>query len=142
MGPRAPRKAQAQMRWMLDRETLSVVVSMVAQVTLLVMYTIWRINRQVPGLRWWMASSATMSLGFLAIPMALGAGWSFSQALIVNHAAGLITLMLLLQGCLRFRGHPAADHWPRALLLLAPAALLSAVLHHAHAVLRYQSMMP
>jgi len=123
---------------MLDRETLSVVVSMVAQVTLLVMYTVWRINREVAGLRWWMAASATMSLGFLAIPMALGAGWSFSQALIVNHAAGLTTLMLLLQGCLRFRGHPAADLWPRALWVLVPAAMLSSVLNHAHAVLRYQ----
>lgn len=123
---------------MLDRETLSVVVSMVAQVTLLVMYTIWRINRQVPGLRWWMASSAMMSLGFLAIPLALALGGSFSRALIVNHAAGLITLMLLLQGSLRFRGHPAADHGPRALVLLVPAALLSAVLNQPHAVLRYQ----
>lgn len=123
---------------MLDRETLSVVVSMVAQVTLLVMYTIWRINRQVPGLRWWMAASAMMSLGFLAIPLAQGLGWPFSWALIVNQAAGLVTLMLLLQGCLRFRAHPAADHGPRALWVLAPAALLSSVLNQAHAVLRYQ----
>src|SRR5450830_1091435 len=126
------------MRWMLDRGTFSVVAVSLKKKTLLVMYTVWRINRQVPGLRWWMASSATTSLGFLAIPLALGAGWSFSQALVVNHAAGLTTLMLLLQGCLRFRGHPAADHWPRALWVLVPAALLSSVLHHAHAVLRYQ----
>lgn len=123
---------------MLDRETLSVVVSMVAQVTLLVMYTVWRINRHVPGLRCWMAAAATMSLSFLAIPLALGMGWSFSHALIVNHAATLIALMLLLQGCLRFRGHPAAEHWPKALCLLAPLAVLSSVLNHAHAVLRYQ----
>jgi len=126
------------MRWMLDRETLSVVVSMVAQVTLLVMYTIWRINRQVPGLRWWMTASATLALSFLAVPLAMAAGWSFAHALILNHAGSLITLMLMLQGCLRFRACPAAGLWQRALWGLIPAAGLSSVLNHAHAVHRYE----
>ena len=88
----------------LDLRTVSYVVALVSLMSLVVMATIWRINRQQAGLRSWMATSAFSVLGFLVMPITLSRGWPLLEGVWVSQLISLATLSCVLAGCLRFRG--------------------------------------
>lgn len=124
---------------LLDRQTLAVVVACVCLVTLTVMITIWQINREIRGLRWWVGASLCNVLGFLTMPLAQWLDWSFSGALVLNHAASLISLALMLQGSLAFCNCALARQGqsPWVWLMWGGLALTLAGWNRDHAIRRY-----
>lgn len=137
-GPQTWRsESVASMLSLLDRQTLAVVVACVSLVTWVVMLTIWFINREIQGLRWWMGASLTSVLGFLTLPLAQLFGGSFSTALVLNHAASLISLSLMLQGSLAFCGCAGARPGAKLLPGLWVLAVVLAWGNRDHAMRRY-----
>lgn len=121
----------------LDLETLSLTITLAAFVCAAMMYAIWRINRELAGVREWMLASAIHGAAFLtpfvAAAFAFIPRYWFTA---LNNTLTLTALMLALEGSLRFRAY----HSPRRLqlmCLLIPVFAVMAVINMQAIVPRY-----
>ncbi|MBY0454887.1 MAG: GGDEF domain-containing protein [Burkholderiaceae bacterium] len=103
----------------LDRPTLSIFASIMWSLGLLVMFSIWRINRQLPGTKWWLMSFGLFVVGFLVSgPIFRALGWSGGYATAINNTAVVSAMLCLLAGSLQFRGMKALPRWCAVLPLV------------------------
>lgn len=127
---------------LIDRPTLSVIVALMWSLGLLATFSIWRINRQLPGPAWWLAGSAFFVLGFVfSIPTAAAFGesisllnWSSGMGFAVNNAASLLGMLCMLEGILRFRQLGSLS---RLWLVLPPVFIVGSFLLRDLASYRY-----
>ncbi len=102
----------------LDLPTLSIVMSTAAAFAVLVMVTIWRINRTLAGIRWWAACALCATVGLLPV-LVTRAGWlPYGVAMLASNALLLMAVLLLLEGTLRFKGHLKPHRWRHGLWLV------------------------
>jgi diguanylate cyclase (GGDEF)-like protein len=101
----------------LHSPTLLILMTILMGLMSLVMAAVWRINRLVPGLAWWILAHG---LGFLACFELLTRG-RLPDALSVAVAQGLLLGMgyFIYVGARRHVGEPHPPHWIGALMIAA-----------------------
>jgi len=86
---------------LLNKDTLRVVLA-IAELTLApIVILVWRDNRDVKGVTWWIAGSISTMIGFL-VPVFLNSGPSAAR--LINDFFGIFALICMLHGTLKFRG--------------------------------------
>lgn len=90
----------------LDLATLSLAITLTAFVCAAVMFAIWWVNHELDGIGEWMAASAVHGVAFMTPALAeLFAFVPRYWLVALNNTLTLVALMLMLEGCLRFKGH-------------------------------------
>jgi diguanylate cyclase len=95
----------------LDVLTLGVTLAIVSVMSVLVLFTFWRINLSLPGVKQWTVGGLAFSLaylcGFVAAALAIPGGWGpvFSNSL------SMAGLLISIEGCRRFGGSESARRW-------------------------------
>lgn len=102
----------------LDRSTLSLVMVMATAVSALVMFAIWRINRLIPGVRWWVGATGLGTIGFGLLMMARPYLSNPGVSMLLSNMLLFSSLLMILEGTLRFMQHPSALRWRVGLLLI------------------------
>lgn len=103
----------------LDRPTLSIFASIMWLLGLLVMFSIWRINRHLPGTKWWLISFGLFFVGFLISgPTFKALGWPTGYGVAINNTVILSAMLCMWTGALQFRGMKALPRWCAALPLV------------------------
>jgi diguanylate cyclase (GGDEF)-like protein len=120
----------------LDRNTIHLVGAIVFVLTLLVMITVWRVNRAQAGVAWWLASSVMAIPGLAATPICRVMGWPVSYGIGFNNGVSLSMHLLALEGALRYRGCYAPARWYWRLAAF-PAFFAFGMTHREDAVARY-----
>lgn len=117
----------------LDTQTLLVAISLMALVSAMVMFLLWRINPAQRGVLMWFVASLLQAAAYASplMPIAGGVGVVFNNVLIIT------SLLLMLEGALQFRGHPTDRRWLLAGLLL-PIAAVFIVINVDNPLLRYR----
>jgi len=109
----------------LDLLTITLTLMSVSVISTFVMFVIWRINRDLPGVLQWLLGSLCIGLSFLAI---------FAVGLLqlpgnvdsfVSNSLSLPAVLLVVEGSLRFRGHHSLIRW-RLGLILVPVFVIMA----------------
>ena len=121
----------------LDLATLSLAITLAAFVCAAMMFAIWRINCDLPGIREWMLASVVHGSAFLT-PFVAAALPSIPRYWFtaLNNTLTLTALMLALEGSLRFRGYQSAARI-HLLWLLVPLFAAMSVINMQSAVPRY-----
>lgn len=109
----------------LDLLTLSITLTCAAVLSALVLFLIWRIDRELAGVFHWMLGSLFIGLAFLSIFMVGLLGLSGNLDAFVSNALSLPAVLLVVEGSLRFRGYHSERRW-RAGLALVPFLILMA----------------
>lgn len=109
----------------LDLLTLSIVLACTAVLSALVLYLIWRIDRELAGVFHWMLGSLFIGLAFLTIFTFGLFGLSGGLDAFISNALSLPAVLLVVEGSLRFRGYRSERRW-RAVLALMPVLVLLA----------------
>ena len=117
----------------LDTQTLLVAISLMALVSAMVMFLLWRINTAQHGVLLWFVSSLLQAAAY-ASPLVLTAG---GVGVALNNVLIITSLLLMLEGALQFRGHPPDRRWLLAGLLL-PIAAVFIVINVDNPLLRYR----
>lgn len=95
----------------LDLLTLSVTLTCTAVLSALVLFIIWRIDRERAGVFHWMLGSLFIGLAFLTIFIVGMLGLSGNLDAFVSNALSLPAVLLVVEGSLRFRGYHSARRW-------------------------------
>ncbi|MEX1198595.1 MAG: diguanylate cyclase [Pseudohongiellaceae bacterium] len=107
----------------LDTVTLVLMFITIGITTSVMMFLIWRINRELPGVLFWMVAAilntATAVASLLTALFAWGGGWGP----FLNTTLSLVANMLVLEGALRFRGYDSRRR-EQLFLALIPLFLL------------------
>lgn len=109
----------------LDLLTLSITLTCAAVLSALVLFLIWRIDRELAGVFHWMLGSLFIGMAFLSIFIVGLLGLSGNLDAFVSNALSLPAVLLVVEGSLRFRGYQSDWRW-RAGLGLVPFLLLMA----------------
>ncbi|WP_394779420.1 GGDEF domain-containing protein [Undibacterium sp.] len=120
----------------LDKPTLDLVIVAASLVSMLVLVAVWRINRQMPGTAWWAAASSLAAPAFFMAKFFSGLGMPRELVISVNNSLTLTTLLLMLEGTLRFRGYQSAVRWRYGIVLI-PVFMLMAFANRDDAIHRY-----
>lgn len=120
----------------LDKPTLDLVIVAASLVSMLVLIAVWRINRPMPGTAWWAAASSVAAPAFFISNFFTSLGMPRELVISVNNSLTLTTLLLMLEGTLRFRGYPSAVRWRYGILLI-PVFMLMAFTNRDNAIHRY-----
>lgn len=103
----------------LDRPTLSIIASIMWLLSLLVMFSIWRINRHLPGPKWWLLGTGLFVIGFLfSGPTFKALGWPAGYGITINNTAVLSAMLCMWTGSLEFRWTKTLPRWCAALPLV------------------------
>ncbi|MDD0837062.1 GGDEF domain-containing protein [Curvibacter sp. HBC61] len=102
----------------LDRPTLSLLMVLAAAMSALLLTTIWRINRQLPGLAWWTGAAGLGCLGFAFMAVASPYVASAGVATLLSSSLLFAALLLILEGSLRFMRRDTPRRWWSGLVLL------------------------
>lgn len=121
----------------LDLATLSLTITLAAFVCAVMMVAIWRINREMAGVREWMLASvihgSAFLTPFLAMLFAFVPRYWFTA---LNNTLTLTALALALEGSLRFRGYESTRRL-QFLWVLIPLFAVMGVLNMQAIVPRY-----
>ncbi|MES2102884.1 MAG: GGDEF domain-containing protein [Pseudomonadota bacterium] len=120
----------------LDKPTLDLVIVAASLVSMLVLIAVWRINRQMPGTAWWAAAASVVAPAFFISRFFVDLGMPRPFVVAINNSLTLTTLLLMLEGSLRFRGYPSSSRW-RLGALLIPVFVLMAFANRDDAIHRY-----
>ena len=120
----------------LDRGTLDVVTMLVAIVPCCVAISIWRINRALEGPLFWMLAITLTLLTYAAVPLLQVLGAPPGVAVAMNNTSSLTSMLLLLEGNLRFTGRMSAARLKWGALAVLFFLVLS-VLNRDDAARRY-----
>lgn len=120
----------------LDRNTIHLVGAIVFVLTLLVMFTVWRVNRAQAGVAWWLAASVAAIPGLAATPLCRALAVPVSYGIGFNNGVSLSMHLLALEGAMRYRGCYAPARWYWRLAAF-PAFFALGFTHRDDAVARY-----
>jgi len=98
----------------LDIDTLLVVISLLALVSAMIMFLLWRVNTEQRGVFLWFISSLLNAAAYSS-PVFFNAG---AYGIFINNMLIITSLLLMLEGAFRFRGHPSTRRWLAALVIL------------------------
>lgn len=102
----------------LDAATLALMFITLAMTSVVVMFLIWRINRDVPGVLCWMAATLLNTATAVAGLLSAINGWDDGWPQILSATLSLAANMLVLEGALRFRGYESGRRWQIFLMLI------------------------
>jgi diguanylate cyclase (GGDEF)-like protein len=122
---------------MLDLTTLRLSITFVSVICAFSLTIVWSINRALPGVQQWLIGFILNSFTFL-----IGAAGSFGMVstpamVFLNNSFSLISLSLLLEGSLRFRGFQSERRW-KLIVGLAPLFMFLAWINVDNVVLRHR----
>lgn len=115
---RLPR-AISFMALQLDIATLVLMFMTLALTSFLVMFLIWRINRDVPGVLCWVAATLLNTASAVATLLQALAGGDSDWGPVLSNSISLAANILVLQGALLFRGFESRRRWQFFLILLS-----------------------
>ncbi|HDZ07721.1 GGDEF domain-containing protein [Pseudohongiella sp.] len=120
----------------LDIATLTLTFVSLALTTVIVLFLIWRINRNMPGVVFWLIGGLLLLTSTLSL--FLGVELDFPEGLspFISNSLSLPGNMLLMEGTLRFRGFASRRRWV-FLLALIPVFLLASWINRYDAAARY-----
>lgn len=102
----------------LDAATLALMFITLATTSVVVMFMIWRINRDVPGVLCWMAATLLNTATAVAGLLSALNGWADAWSQVLIASISLAANMLVLEGALRFRGYQSGRRWQVFLVLI------------------------
>lgn len=120
----------------LDIATLTLTFASLGLTTLLVLFLIWRINRDMPGVQCWMVGAALSLTSSFSLFLSIQLGLPEGMAPFISNSLSLPGNMLLMEGTLRFRGYASRRRW-LFLLSLIPVFILASWLNRFDAAARY-----
>lgn len=102
----------------LDLATLVLMFITLAITSFVVMFLIWRINRNMPGVLYWMVGTLLNTASALATLFNGLYGWADGWGPFLSTSTSLLANMLVLQGALQFRGYDSRRQWQFFLALI------------------------
>lgn len=120
----------------LDIATLTLTFVSMALTTVIVLFLIWRINRDMPGVTFWLLGGVLLLTSTLTLFLSVQLEFPDGLAPFVSNSLSLPGNMLLMEGTLRFRGFSSRRRW-LVLLALIPVFLLASWLNRFDAAARY-----
>lgn len=108
----------------LDIATLVLMFITLAMTSFIVMFLIWRINRNMPGVMFWMVGTFMNIASAVATLLNAQYGWSDGWGPFLSTTASLAANMLVLEGALQFRGY-ASRRRGQFFLALVPVFILA-----------------
>lgn len=108
----------------LDIATLVLMFITLAMTSFIVMFLIWRINRNMPGVLHWMVGTFMNIASAVATLLNAQYGWSDGWGPFLSTTTSLAANMLVLEGALRFRGH-ASRRRGQVFLALVPLFIVA-----------------
>lgn len=95
----------------LDITTLVLMFITLAMTSFIVMFLIWRINRDMPGVLHWMVATLLNTTSAVATLLNSFYGWAEGSGAFLSNSISLAANMLVLEGALRFRGYDSLRRW-------------------------------
>lgn len=95
----------------LDIATLVLMFITLAMTSFVVMFLIWRINRDMPGVLHWMVATLLNIVSAVATLLNSFYGWTEGSGPFLSNSISLAANMLVLEGALRFRGYDSRRRW-------------------------------
>lgn len=120
----------------LDISTLSLMFITQGFTSFLVMYLIWRINRNLPGVQFWMYGTLLNILSSVSMLLNAQFGWAEGWGPFVSNSISLPANLLVMEGSLRFMGYSSRRRW-NALLLLIPVFIIGSWINRLDPASRY-----
>ena len=120
----------------LDIATLTLTFVSMALTTAIVLFLIWRINRDMPGVRLWLLGGVLLLTSTLTLFLGVQLNFPEGVAPFLSNSLSLPGNMLLMEGTLRFRGFRSRRRWA-LLLALIPVFLLASWINRFDAAARY-----
>lgn len=120
----------------LDIATLSLTFVSLGITSLIVLFMIWRINRDMPGVFFWLLGSLLSLLSSLSLLLNAQLGLPAGLAPLVSNSLSLTGSMLLMEGTLCFRGFYSRRRW-HFLLALIPVFIAASWINRFDAAARY-----
>lgn len=121
----------------LNYHTLGLAVGLVCLFSVFVFGTLWRINREIPGLVFWFWAAALIGVATVTSFFLTNVYGRNPVSVVLNNAAYLGGLLLILEGVLRFQGMGRSRRrWPW-LVALGTLALVMSLANRENAVQRY-----
>ncbi|HDZ07577.1 GGDEF domain-containing protein [Pseudohongiella sp.] len=108
----------------LDITTLVLMFITLAMTSFIVMLMIWRINRDMPGVPYWMVGTLLNTASALTSVLSAQAGWADGWASFMGTSISLLASMLVLEGTLQFRGYDSRRR-QQLFLALIPVFLIA-----------------
>jgi len=102
----------------LDTATLALMFITLAMTSFIVMFLIWRINRDMPGVLFWMVATLLNISSAIVTLLNAQYGWTDGWGTILSTSTSLSANMLVLEGALRFRGFDSRRRWQFFLALI------------------------
>jgi len=102
----------------LDIATLVLMFITLAMTSSIVMFLIWRINRDMPGVLCWMVATLLNIASALTTLLNAQFGWADGWGPFLSNNISLVANMLVLEGALRFRGYDPRRRWHFFLVLI------------------------
>tara|TARA_R100000306_G_scaffold62571_1_gene73868 strand:+ start:34162 stop:35352 length:1191 start_codon:yes stop_codon:yes gene_type:complete len=103
----------------LDLATLALMFLALGITSFFVMFLIWRINRDMPGVVFWMLGTLLNTTSAIFTLLNALLGWSDGWGPFTSNTASLTANLLVMEGTLRFRNLGSPGRW-RYLMLLIP----------------------
>lgn len=120
----------------LDIATLTLTFVSMALTTVIVLFLIWRINRNMPGVVFWLLGGLLMLVSTFTLFLGVQLNFPEGLAPFLSNSLSLPGSMLLMEGTLRFRGFISRKRW-LLLLALIPVFLLASWINRFDATARY-----
>lgn len=111
----------------LDLLTLVFSIALASTVSSLVMVVLWRINRTMPGVWLWTLSVLLSALAFFASVIGNLSPDSATFVTVISNTLSTTSVMMALEGCLRFRGFNSAQRWKLIFVLVPVFIAISAI---------------
>ncbi|MDT8429566.1 MAG: GGDEF domain-containing protein [Pseudomonadales bacterium] len=120
----------------LDIATLSLTFISLGLTSIVVLFLIWRINRDMPGVFFWLQGSLFSLLSSLSLLLNAQLVLPEGLAPLISNSLSLTGSMLLMEGSLRFRGFYSLRRW-LFLLALIPVFIAASWINRFDATARY-----
>lgn len=102
----------------LDITTLALMFITLAMTSFIVMFLIWRINRDMPGVLHWMVGTLLNTASAVTSLLNAQSGWTEGWGPFLGTTTSVLANMLVLEGALRFRGFDCRRRRQFVLLLI------------------------
>jgi len=109
----------------LNQSIIAFLMVTAASIAAVILFTTWRANRHMAGVRWLAGAGATGAIGFflatLPPPRTDGPDWP----MLINGGFVFAALLMVLEGSLRFMQRPSRLRWQAGLVLVPVFVLLN-----------------
>lgn len=107
----------------LDLLTIAFATGLAALVSLTVMFVLWRVNRDTPGIPLWTLSVAMSTAAFFVSALRNALPDPAWLGPVISNTLSTTAVLVALEGCLRFRGYASAIRW-RLIFVIVPLLIV------------------